>query len=81
MTEMNSYGISPVNNILQDKVRKRVFSVLDLKHGYHHMKLAEESQNCMTMSTPFGTYKWFVMLIRVKNGNSAFQHLLNDVLK
>ena len=58
MTEMNSYGIPRINDILQDKVWKRVFSVLDSKHGYHHMMLAEESQDCTTMSTPFGTYNW-----------------------
>ena len=81
MTEMDSYAIPLINDILQDQVQKCVFSVLDLKHGYHHMKLAKQSQDCTAMCTPFGTYKWLVMPMGVKNGNAAFQHLLNDVLK
>ena len=50
-------------------------------HHYHQMKLAEQLQDCRTMSTPFGTYKWLVMPMGVKNGNAAFQRLLDDVLK
>ena len=80
-TKKDSYGIPPMNNILQDQVQKGVFSGPDLKHGYHQMKLAEQSQDWMTMSGPFGTYKWLVMPMGVKNGNAAFQRLLNDVLK
>ena len=57
ITEMDSYGIPLMSDILQDQVQKRVLRVLDLKHGYHQMKLAEELQACTTMSTPFGTYK------------------------
>ena len=81
MTEMDSYGIPLINDILQDPVPKRTFSVLDLKHGYHQMKLAEQSQNYTTLSMPFGTYKWLVMPMEVKNGNAAFQRLLDEVLK
>ena len=81
IAEMDSYGIPLINSILQYQVQKRVFRVLDLKPGYHEMKLAVQSQDCTTMSTPFGTYKWLVMPIRVKNGNAAFQRLLHDVLK
>ena len=43
MTETDWYGIPLINDILQDQVQKQVFSVLDLKHGYHQMKLAEQS--------------------------------------
>ena len=50
MTEIGSYGIPLITNILPDQVQKRVFSVLDLKHGYHQMKLAEQWQDCKTMS-------------------------------
>ena len=62
-------------------MQKRVFSVLDSKHGYHQMRLAQESQDCRTISKPLGTYKWFVMLMGVKNGNAAFLRLLHNVLK
>ena len=81
MTEVDVYGIALINDMFQDEVQKRVFNVLDLKHGYHEMKLGEQSQDCTTMSKPFGTYKWLVLPRGVKNGNAAFQRLLDDALK
>ena len=60
------------NDILRDQVQKGVFSGLDLKHGYRQMKLAEQLQDCTTMSTPFGYNKWLVMPLGVETGNAAF---------
>ena len=81
MTDMHWYVIPLINDILQDQKQKHVFGVLHLKHDYHQKKLVERSQDCTMMSTPFGTYKWLVMPMKVKNGNAAFQRLLDDVLK
>ena len=81
MTEMDSYGIPQINDILQDQVQKRVFSVLALKHGYRQMKMAQPPQDCTTMSKLFGTYQWLVMPIGVKKKNAAFQRLFDDVVK
>ena len=81
MTEMDSYGIPQINDILQDQVQKRMFTVLALKHSYHQMKLAEAPQDVTTMSKLFGTYQWLVMPIGMKKKSAAFQRLLGDVVK
>ena len=39
---------------LQKQQGKPIFSVLDLKHGYHQMPLAKSSQDATAMSTPLG---------------------------
>ena len=36
----------------------KVFSKLDLRNGYWHVHLDEESSNLTVMATPFGRYKW-----------------------
>ena len=38
-TEHDSYSLPLINTILQKQARKRIFTVLDLKHGYHQMPL------------------------------------------
>ena len=43
-----------LDTILQKQARKRFFTVLDLKHGFHQMPLHEDSRACTAMSTPLG---------------------------
>ena len=60
---------------------KRVFSVLAFELRFHQMKYLEELQDCTNVSTPLVIYKGFVMPMGVKNGDTAFQHLLDDIMK
>ena len=55
--------------------------MIDLKHGYHQMPLAEESRACTAMSTPLGPLQWKVMPMGVTNGNAAFQRMLENLLE
>ena len=66
---------------LDQQVQKGVFSVLNWKHGYNQTKFAGESQECNTMSTHLSTYKWFVLPMGLKNGNAAFEPVLDELLK
>ena len=52
--EHDSYSLPLIDTILQKQQKKRIFSVLDLKHGYHHMPLHPDSRPCTAMSTPLG---------------------------
>lgn len=49
------------------------FSVLDLKDGFWHVKLDEQSQNLCTFATPFGNYKFLRMPFGIKSGPKVFQ--------
>ena len=55
--------------------------MINLKHGYHQMPLAEESHDCTAISIPLGPLQWKVMPIRVTNGNVAFQSMLEKLLE
>ena len=67
--------------MLQKQHRRGIFTVIDLKHGYHQMPLAEESRACTAMSTPLGPLQWKVMPMGVTNGNAAFQRMLENLLE
>ena len=54
--------------------------VLDLKHGYHQMPLHPDSRPCTAMSTPLGAMQWKVVPMGAKNGNAAFQRMMEDLL-
>ena len=53
-TQHDSYTLSLIEDMLQKQHRRRIFTVIDLKHGYHQMPLAEESRAFTAMSTPLG---------------------------
>ena len=72
-TQHDSYTLPLIEDMLQKQHRRRIFRVIDLKHGYHQMPLAEESRACTAMSTPLGPLQWKVMPMGVTNGNAAFQ--------
>ena len=49
------------------------FSVLDLKDGFWHVQLDEQSRKLCTFATPFGYYKFNVMPFGIKCGPKVFQ--------
>ena len=79
-TEHDSYSLPLINTILQKQQKKRIFTVLDLKHGYHQMALYPDSRPCTAMSTPLGPMQWKVVPMGANNGNAAFQRMMEDLL-
>ena len=79
-TEHDSYSLPLIDTILQKQQKKRKFTVLDLKHGYHQMPLHPDSRPCTAMSTPLGPMQWKVVPMGTKNGNAAFQRMMEDLL-
>ena len=80
-TQHDSYTLPLIEDMLQKQHRRRIFTVIDLKHGYHQMPLAKESRACTAMSTPLGPLQWKVMPMGVTNGNAAFQRMLENLLE
>ena len=80
-TEHDSYSLPLIDSILQKQQKKRIFTVLDLKHRYHQMLLHEDSRPCTAMSTLLRPMQWKVVPMGAKNGNAAFQRMMEDLLQ
>ena len=78
--EHDSYSLPLIDTILQKQQKKRIFTVLDLKHGYHQMPLHPDSSPCTAMSTQLEPMQWKVVPMGAKNGNAAFQRMMEDLL-
>ena len=53
-TQHDSYMLPLIEDMLQKQHRRRILTVIDLKHGYHQMPLAEESRACTAMDLSSG---------------------------
>ena len=74
------YPMPVVDDILPDIARAKVFSVLDLKSGFWHVRLDEYSSMLTTMGTPFGRFRWKRLPFGIAPAPEVFQQRLDEAL-
>ena len=80
-TEVDSHPLPRIEEVLQRQGKFKMWSVVDMKDGYHQVPLKPEHRDLTCMSTPRGTYRWKVLVMGLKNGNAIFQRVMEHVLK
>lgn len=75
------YQILTIEEILPRMKNAKIFSVLEAKDGYYHIKLDEESSLLTTFWTPFGRYKWLRFPFGISSGSEEYQRRQHEILE
>ena len=81
ITVKNRYPL-PLTMELVDALQKaKVFTTLDLRWGYHNVRLKQGDEWKAAFRTQAGHFEPTVMTFGLTNAPATFQHMMNDIFK
>jgi len=79
VTVKNKYPLSRIDDLLDQLRNAKFFSKIDLRSGYHQMKIGTKDTLKTTFITRYGQYEFTVVSFGLTNALAYFMNMMNKV--
>jgi len=79
VTIKNRYPLPRIDDLMDQLVGARVFSKIDMRSGYHQIKVKDEDMQKTAFRTHYGHYEYSVMPFGVTNAPGVFMEYMNRI--
>jgi hypothetical protein len=81
VTIKNKYPLPRIDDLFDQLKDAKIFSKIDLRSGYHQVRIKDEDINKPTFKTRYGHYEFTVVPFGLSNAPIVFMCLMNGVFR